>query len=67
MDDLDLVYRAIAGDVYHTDARCPVGRCIPPEWRVTDSGGLPICPACRARADAERMRSSRGGAAEGAL
>jgi hypothetical protein len=55
--DLDVVYRAIAGDVYHTDPHCPVGRRIPPEWRVDDRGGLPVCPACRARHEARTHQS----------
>jgi len=51
--DLKVAYRSIAGDVYHTDPLCPVGRLIPPEWRVPGPGELPLCRACRARAEAK--------------
>jgi hypothetical protein len=54
MTDPGSSYRAIAGDVYHTHAHCPIGRQIPSEWRREGSASLPLCPACRARADAER-------------
>ena len=53
MYDLKVAYRSIAGDVYHTDPLCPVGRLIPPEWRVPGPGELPLCRACRARAEAK--------------
>jgi hypothetical protein len=52
MTDTSAGYRAIAGDVYHTHPNCPVGRRIPAEWRRDGSAGLPLCPACRARAEA---------------
>ena len=60
MDDLDIVYRSVVGDVYHTDPGCPSGRRIPPEWRVADAGELPVCPSCRARREARRARDGTG-------
>jgi hypothetical protein len=53
MIDAPHSYRAVAGDVYHTLALCPSGRQIPEEWRREGTGGLPLCPACRARSTAE--------------
>lgn len=49
MTDSTDCYRAVAGDVYHLHLTCPVGRLIPAEWRHEGTGGLPLCPACRAR------------------
>jgi hypothetical protein len=49
MTDPSDCYRALAGEVYHTHLQCPTGRLIPAEWRREGSGGLPLCPACRAR------------------
>jgi hypothetical protein len=54
MTDPSDCYRALAGDVYHIHLNCPVGRLIPDEWRRSGSGGLPLCPACRAREAAAR-------------
>jgi hypothetical protein len=48
----DVIYRSRVGDVYHIDPQCPVGRLIPPEWRVPDHGDLRLCPTCRARLEA---------------
>jgi hypothetical protein len=57
--DLEVAYRSIAGDVYHTDPLCPIGRLIPPEWRVAGRGELPLCRACRARTEARNPAGSR--------
>lgn len=35
--------------VHHSDPDCPRGRQIPPEWKVVGTGGLLLCPICRAR------------------
>jgi hypothetical protein len=57
--DLEAAYRSIAGDVYHTDPVCPVGRLIPPEWRLAGRGELPLCRACRARTEARAAAGFR--------
>jgi hypothetical protein len=57
MTDPSDCYRALAGEVYHTHLRCPTGRLIPAEWRRDGSGGLPLCPACRARTASMPLRS----------
>ena len=54
MSDLDLTYHARGGDIYHLDPFCPVGRQLPPEWRVPGSAGLTVCPTCWARTKARR-------------
>jgi hypothetical protein len=54
VDHPEIVYRSIAGGVYHCDLACPVGRLIPAEWRLAERGGYPLCPACRARSEARR-------------
>jgi len=56
--DLEVAYRSIAGDVYHTDPLCPVGRLIPAEWRMAGRGELPLCRACRARTEARHPTGS---------
>jgi hypothetical protein len=53
MHSSDQVYRARGGTVYHLDPSCPSGRQIPAELLAQDSGGLPLCPACRARREAK--------------
>ena len=50
--ELQVAYRSIAGDVFHIDPRCPIGRLIPPEWRLEGKGELPLCSTCRARENA---------------
>jgi hypothetical protein len=53
MHSSDQAYRARGGTVYHVDRNCPSGRQIPSELLVQDRGGLPLCPACRARREAK--------------
>jgi hypothetical protein len=53
MHSSDQAYRARGGTVYHIDRSCPSGRQIPSELLVQDGGGLPLCPACRARREAK--------------
>jgi hypothetical protein len=53
MHSSDQAYRARGGTVYHIDGKCPVGRQIPQDLLVTNRGGLPLCPACRARKEAK--------------
>jgi hypothetical protein len=42
-------YHGRTDAVHHTDPECPRGRQVPPEWKVVGTGGLPLCPVCRAR------------------
>jgi hypothetical protein len=53
MHSSDQVYRARGGTVYHIDRSCPSGRQIPQELLERNRGGLPLCPACRARKEAK--------------
>jgi hypothetical protein len=54
MSDLAQAYHARGGDIYHLDLLCPVGRQLPPEWRVSGAAGLALCPTCWARSRARQ-------------
>jgi hypothetical protein len=38
---------------------CPRGRLIPEDFWRKGSGGLPLCPACREREEAEKHRAAK--------
>lgn len=42
-------YHFPADGMHHIEDGCPLGRRIPPELRRPGTGGLELCPACRAR------------------
>ena len=54
-------YHSVLGEVHHTQEDCPWGRLIPDDFRRKGSGGLPLCPACleRVQADQQRMAKQR--------
>ena len=52
-------YHSVLGEVYHIMEDCPRGRLIPGDFRRQGSGGLPLCPACRDRVEAEQQRVAK--------
>jgi hypothetical protein len=42
-------YYSPADGMHHIEDGCPLGRRIPLELRRPGTGGLELCPACRAR------------------
>jgi hypothetical protein len=52
-------YYSVLGGVHHIQEDCPRGRLIPDDFRRKGSGGLPLCPACRQRVEAEEQRTAK--------
>ena len=49
MEEPERDYHGRTDAVYHTYPDCPRGRQIPSEWKLPGTGGLVLCPTCRAR------------------
>jgi hypothetical protein len=52
-------YYSVLGGVHHTQEDCPRGRLIPDDFRRKGTGGLPLCPACRERVEADQLRVAK--------
>jgi hypothetical protein len=52
-------YHSVLGGVHHTQEDCPRGRLIPGDFKRKGSGGLPLCPACRDRVEADQQRRAK--------
>jgi hypothetical protein len=52
-------YYSVLDGVHHTEEACPTGRLVPPEFRREGTGGLALCPGCRARIEGrQRLAAS---------